>query len=187
MSQENTNPIGLEISKIEPIAVSLNELIAEYQIHYQNMLGFHWNVKGRRFFELHEKFEQLYNEAKEAVDEIAERVLTLGFTPSHTMTDYLEVARVKQIKEIKNISDDQEIVRHIVADLRGLLEKERELHEAASDAKDIGTYHLLEDYIAAQEKHIWMLSSWLNKRTTNLDTTEGSSQEAEQPIRAFNA
>jgi len=187
MNQENTNPIGLETSKIEPIAVSLNELIAEYQIHYQNMLGFHWNVKGRRFFELHEKFEQLYNEAKEAVDEIAERVLTLGFTPFHTMTDYLEVARVKQIKEIKNISDDQEIVRHIVADLRGLLEKERELHEAASDVKDIGTYHLLEDYIAAQEKHIWMLSSWLNKRTTNLDTSEESSQEREQPARAFNA
>lgn len=187
MSQENTNPIGLETSKIEPIAVSLNELIAEYQIHYQNMLGFHWNVKGRRFFELHEKFEQLYNEAKEAVDEIAERVLTLGFTPFHTMTDYLEVARVRQIKEIKNISDDQEIVRYIVADLRALLEKERELHEAASDVKDIGTYHLLEDYIAAQEKHIWMLSSWLNKRTTNLDTSEASAQAKEQPARAFNA
>lgn len=110
-------------------------------------------------------------------------MLTLGFTPFHTMTDYLEVARVKQIK---NISDDQEIVRYIVSDLRALLEKEREIHEAASDLKDIGTYHLLEDYIAAQEKHIWMLNSWLNKRTTNLDTS-GEAVKEEQPAQAFNA
>lgn len=50
MSQEKINQIGLETSGVEPIAVLLNELISEYQIHYQNMLGFHWNVKGRRFF-----------------------------------------------------------------------------------------------------------------------------------------
>jgi starvation-inducible DNA-binding protein len=186
MNQEKLNQIGLETAQVEPIAVALNELISEYQIHYQNMLGFHWNVKGRRFFELHEKFEELYNEAKEAVDELAERILTLGFTPFHTMSDYLEVAKVKEFKEARNVSDDQEIVRCIISDLRALLEKEREIHEAASDIKDIGTYHLLEDYIAAQEKHIWMLNSWLNKRTQSLDNT-GESAAAEGKSPAFNA
>ncbi|MES2733823.1 MAG: DNA starvation/stationary phase protection protein [Bacteroidota bacterium] len=169
MSAKTLNSIGLETAKVEPIAVALNELISEYQIHYQNMLGFHWNVKGRRFFELHEKFEELYNDAKQTVDEIAERILTLGFTPFHTFTDYLKTAKVQQIKEAKNISDDQKIVQHIVADLQGLLEKEREIHSNASDIKDIGTYHLLEDYIAKQEKTIWMLTSWLNTQAINLD------------------
>ncbi|MBC7922130.1 MAG: DNA starvation/stationary phase protection protein [Ferruginibacter sp.] len=175
---EELNQIGLGIKQIEPIAIALNELISEYQIHYQNMLGFHWNVKGRRFFELHEQFEKLYNIAKETVDEIAERILTLGFTPFHTMTDYLETARVQQIKEARNLSNDQEIVRYIVGDLRALLEKERDIHALASDVKDIGTYHQLEDYISQQEKTIWMLNSWLNKQSINLDEEVTAAQRA---------
>ena len=159
------NPIGLETDKAERIAHGLNELISEFQVHYQNMLGLHWNVKGHIFFELHEKFEELYNEAKESVDKIAERILTLGYTPFHTLTDYLENSR---IREKKGITDDVEAVRTVISDLQQLLEKEREVHEVASDAKDIGTYHLLEDFIASQEKTIWMLNSWLDRKTVNL-------------------
>ena len=102
------------------------------------------------------------------------------------MSDYLQTARVKQIGEAKNITNDQEIVRYIVSDLRALLEKEREIHAQASDVRDIGTYHLLEDYIALQEKHIWMLNSWLNKLTINLDGEVASTNEQAR-TGSFNA
>ena len=74
----------------------LNRLLADYQIFYQNLRGLHWNVKGPQFFMLHEKYEELYNEAAETVDEVAERILMIGGQPLHTFTDYLKTAELKE-------------------------------------------------------------------------------------------
>lgn len=67
------NLIGLDKEKSKELVNHLNDLLANYQIFYQNLRGFHWNVKGSNFFELHAKFEEYYNDAIEKVDEIAER------------------------------------------------------------------------------------------------------------------
>lgn len=165
-AQAQLNHIGLETEKAEEIAIALNEVLSAYQVHYQNLRGFHWNVKGHIFFELHQKFEELYEEAKNAIDEIAERILTLGYTPLHTMTDYLESTRVA---EAKNISSDKDTVKHTIQDLQALLERERAAWKLADDISDVGTTHLLEDYIGSQEKTIWMLNSWLNKNTIDIN------------------
>jgi starvation-inducible DNA-binding protein len=122
-------------------------------------------VKGHVFFELHQKFEELYEEAKNSIDEIAERILTLGYTPLHTMTDYLETTRVV---EAKNVSNDKDTVKHTIQDLQALLERERGAWRLANEISDVGTTHLLEDYIGSQEKTIWMLNSWLNKNTIDI-------------------
>ena len=82
------NSIGLDSKKTKNLANDLNNLLANFQIYYQNLRGIHWNIKGKRFFDLHEKFEELYNDANVKVDEIAERILTLGVTPIHTFEDY---------------------------------------------------------------------------------------------------
>jgi starvation-inducible DNA-binding protein len=71
------------------IASELNVLLANYQIYYQNLRGFHWNIQGRDFFELHVKFEELYNDGAIKIDEVAERILTIEATPLHSFTDYL--------------------------------------------------------------------------------------------------
>lgn len=168
-AQSQVNQIGLDSEKVEGIASALNEALSAYQVHYQNLRGFHWNVKGHVFFELHEKFEELYEEAKNNIDEIAERILTLGFTPLHTMSDYLERSN---IQERKNVFNDVDTVKNTVSDLRSLLQKEREAWQLADDISDVGTTHLLEDYIGSQEKNIWMLNSWLNKRTEAVDGQE---------------
>lgn len=164
--QAQLNHIGLETEKAEAIASALNEVLSAYQVHYQNLRGFHWNVKGHVFFELHEKFEELYEEAKNTIDEIAERILTLGYTPLHTMSDYLETTKVA---EAKNVTSDRDTVRHTIQDLQGLLEREREAWRRANEISDVGTTHLLEDYIGNQEKTIWMLNSWLNKHTIDIN------------------
>ena len=78
---KNLNKIGLDTKKSKMNAEKLNELLANYSIFYQNTRGFHWNIKGDKFFELHVKFEELYNDLKVKIDEVAERILTLGYTP----------------------------------------------------------------------------------------------------------
>jgi len=81
----STNDIGLKIKDSKELATKLNELLANYQIYYQNLRNFHWNVSGPNFFELHAKFEELYNAATLAIDETAERILTLGERPCPLM------------------------------------------------------------------------------------------------------
>lgn len=165
MRQAQVNQIGIDAEKAQVIADSLNEVLSAYQIHYQNLRGFHWNVKGHRFFELHQKFEEMYEEAKNNIDEVAERILTLGFTPLHTLSDYLQTSGME---EAKNVHNDKETVKYTVEDLQRLLEKERSAWQQASEVADVGTTKILEDYIGSQEKNIWMLNSWLNKSNSEI-------------------
>jgi len=72
------NIIGLDEQQAQQLADSLNELLANYQVFYMNVRGYHWNIKGDKFFELHVKFEELYDDLLMKVDEVAERILTLG-------------------------------------------------------------------------------------------------------------
>ena len=112
---KNNTQIGLDRKQSEALAIEQNTLLANYQLYYQNTRGLHWNIKGKHFFELHVKFEEIYTDAQEKVDLIAERVLTLGFTPMHTFSDYLKHAT---IKEGKNIHEAKEAVELIVSSLQ---------------------------------------------------------------------
>src|SRR5690606_1848451 len=85
-----TNILGLPIKESELISAELNTLLANFQVYYQNLRGLHWNIRGKRFFDLHVKFEELYNDAQLKIDEIAERVLTIGGTPLHTFEEYIK-------------------------------------------------------------------------------------------------
>ena len=155
---ENLNLIGLDKEKSAILAEKLNVLLANYQLYYQNLRGFHWNIKGEKFFELHAKFEELYTDAQVKIDDIAERVLTLGFTPKHTFTAYLEATSVK---EAANISEGREAMKVIVDNLRTLVTLEREALSLASDLEDEGSVTLMSDFITEQEKVLWMFTSWL--------------------------
>lgn len=153
------NQIGLDKEASSKLAEKLNELLANYQIFYMNARGFHWNIKGEKFFELHLKFEELYNDSLLKIDEIAERVLTLGFTPMHTYADYTASSK---IKAAKNVSQGTEAIAEILKGYEVLLPLERELLELSGDSNDEGTNALMSDYIREQEKLVWMYSAYLN-------------------------
>src|SRR3954465_15706300 len=106
-----TNQIGLDADKSKDLTDKLNVLLADYHLFYINTRGFHWNIKGDKFFELHVKFEELYNDSQLKIDEIAERIVTLGYTPLHSFTTYVETST---ITEQTNISDGITAVQHIV-------------------------------------------------------------------------
>ncbi len=154
------NPIGLDKKKAEKLSAKLNALLADYMLFYQNTRGLHWNIKGEKFFELHLKFEELYTNLLLKVDEVAERILTLGATPLHTFEDYI---RSSSLKSGKNISSPGEAVKLILDSLQTLLIKQRELLDISSEANDEGTNALMSDYIREQEKFVWMYSAYLNK------------------------
>ncbi|WPR74334.1 DNA starvation/stationary phase protection protein [Algoriphagus sp. NG3] len=153
-----TNEIGLEVKESKVLVEKLNNLLANYQIYYQNLRNFHWNVTGPNFFELHAKFEELYNAANEAVDETAERILTLGARPLSSYQDYIETASIKEAKEI---TDPMKMVETVKSNMNTLLQLERETLEAAGASADEGTASLMSDYITAKEKVVWMLSAYL--------------------------
>jgi len=154
------NSIGLDTEKTKVLANDLNELLANFQLYYQNLRGIHWNIKGRAFFDLHVKFEELYTDANVKVDEIAERILTLGATPLHTFKDYTKAAKVRVGKDI---SKDEKAVELIVESLGELLKIERSILETAGDANDEGTNSMMSDFITEQEKTVWMMKAWLGE------------------------
>lgn len=154
------NALGLEKSKVEKVAGELNVLLANFQTYYQNLRGVHWNIRGKRFFELHVKFEELYNAAQLQVDEIAERILTLGFTPFHTFEEYVKNSSVPVGH---NVSDDDKTVRLIIDSISELLRVERDLLKTSDEANDEGTNALVSGLITEQEKNIWMLKAYLNE------------------------
>lgn len=156
----NLNHIGLDAKKSEKLATELNQLLANLQVFYMNARGMHWNIKGEKFFELHLKFEELYNDLVLKVDEVAERILTLGHTPVHAYTDYIKMAK---LKELKNVTDGKKGVAHVLDGLATLLIIERRVLALSGDAGDEGTNALMSDYIRAQEKLVWMYSAYLNK------------------------
>lgn len=155
----NTTTIGLDQKKSEELVVNLNQLLANFQLFYQNLRGLHWNISGKSFFELHVKFEEFYLDAQEKVDLVAERILTLGGRPLHTFNDYLENA---QVKIGKDISNDEKAVQLIVQSLEVLLQKERAILKQSDDADDEGTNAMMSDFITEQEKTVWMLKAWLS-------------------------
>jgi starvation-inducible DNA-binding protein len=154
------NQIGLDKVKSKLLADSLNTLLADYMMFYQNTRGLHWNIKGEKFFELHLKFEELYTNLLLKVDEVAERILTLEATPLHTFDDYKNKAKIKSIKDI---SDGKKGVQTILDAFEILIIRQRELLNLSSDAGDEGTNALMSDYIREQEKLVWMYSSFLKK------------------------
>ena len=152
------NSIGLSAKKSLALSDDLNDLLANFQRYYQNLRGIHWNIKGKRFFDLHVKFEELYTDANIKVDEIAERILTLGGVPLHTFEDYIASSKVPVGK---NITKDEEAIRLIVDSLTQLLLIERGILNTSDEADDEGTNSMMSDFITEQEKTVWMMKAWL--------------------------
>jgi starvation-inducible DNA-binding protein len=153
-----TNSIGLSAAKASQLAADLNDLLANYAVFYQNVRGFHWNIRGEKFFELHVKFEELYMDLQLKIDEIAERILTLGGTPYHSFPAFLEASAVKPAE---NVKDGRRCVQRILSALNTILLQQRELLELSGKVADEGTNALMSDYIREQEKLTWMYSAYL--------------------------
>ncbi|WP_127534239.1 Dps family protein [Paenibacillus kobensis] len=140
------------------IIASLNGQLADWSVLYVKLHDYHWHVKGPNFYTLHAKFEELYTEAAAFVDEVAERVLALGGKPTSTMKRYLEQSA---IAEASGSEDATAMVRSLVSDFTGIVERLKQAAEQADDAGDGPTADLLITKREQVQKHLWMLRAFL--------------------------
>jgi starvation-inducible DNA-binding protein len=153
------NYLNIKPETVEDTVKSLNQLLADYQIYYQNLRRFHWNISGENFFDLHDKFEDLYNDAKVNIDEIAERILTLRKKPMSTLELYMKHSNLKETEA----NSSTEMVAAILNDHRVIIENLRKVITEASEVNDEGTIDLVAGFLSSIEKKSWMLDAWLNR------------------------
>ncbi|MGB5820269.1 MAG: DNA starvation/stationary phase protection protein [Saonia sp.] len=163
------NYLNISDSKLVPVVSELNMLLADYSIYYQKLRSFHWNVLGKNFFDLHEKFEELYTSARTKIDEIAERILTLRYHPVSRFGKYLEMS---SIEEISPLISDKEMVTAVLGDHQHILKQMKAVVIKAETAGDEGTIDMMGSYIAELEKASWMLDAWNKSTHDQFDTRE---------------
>lgn len=154
MTQQSLTQNELALEK------QLNLQIANWTLLYTKLHNFHWFVKGPNFFTLHEKFEELYNEAAEYIDELAERLLAIGGKPVATLRGSLELAT---LSEAKGDETAEAMVSAIVSDFALVSDELKQGMQAAEEAEDEATSDLLLGILSALEKHSWMLNAYLGK------------------------
>lgn len=157
---KNSSIVGLKEADCKKIAEKLNVLLANYSIFYQNTRGAHWNIKGNDFFTLHLKFEELYDGLILKIDEIAERILTLGYQPHHNFSDYQKLSTIQESKEVSN---GNKCILNILESFKTIIDIQRDLLEITDKARDEGTNAQMSGYITEQEKLVWMYNAYLSK------------------------
>ena len=146
---------------MEELVKNLNCLLSDLNVFYRKLQNYHWNVFGKDFFVVHEKLEELYNEINEQIDEIAEHILMLGGIPLGTMQDYLNNTCIKEAKNEK--IQECQIYENIIKDYETLNKKVIEIKEKSDNIKQYATSSLMDNYISAYIKHLWMLNKTIEK------------------------
>lgn len=160
------NYLNIKEDHLLPVVIELNTLLAEYHLYYQKLRNFHWNILGKNFFDLHAQFEEMYSDARNKIDEIAERILTLRYHPMSNLSAYLETAT---IKESTGKMQDTEMVAEILKAHSILLKQMARVISKAEEVKDEGTIDLIGAYIREMEKVSWMLDAWNKNKKEELN------------------
>ena len=159
------NYLNIDEKKLLPTVKELNTLLADYHMYYQKLRNFHWNILGHNFFDLHEKFEEFYGDARIKIDEIAERILTLRY---HPISNYSEYLKASSIKESDTNLSDVEMVNELLEAHCLLLKQMTVVVNKADEINDEGTIDLIGAYIRELEKNSWMLDAWNRKNSERL-------------------
>jgi starvation-inducible DNA-binding protein len=148
--------IGLDEVERKDVAESLVHLLADTYTLYAKTQGYHWNVTGPWFHQLHTLFEQQYRELAEAVDEIAERIRALGHDAPGSL---VELSRLSSIPDRPTPASSRDMVRDLFSGHEALARAARSFIGLAEQARDHATADLLTERMRAHEKAAWMLRS----------------------------
>ncbi|GAA6825289.1 Dps family protein [Helicobacter pylori] len=138
----------------------LNKQVANWTVAFTKLHNFHWYVKGPNFFSLHTKFEELYDEASQYVDDLAERILAVGGNPVATLKESLDISI---IEEAGKGYKAEEMVAELSQDFTNVAKQLDEAIEVASNAEDDVTEDMFIGMQTNIEKHNWMLKSYLGQ------------------------
>ena len=150
--------IGINTEDRQAIAQGVSELLADTYTLYLKTHNFHWNIVGPRFHDLHLMFEAQYTELSTAVDDIAERIRTLGVPAPGT---YSQFAALTSIDETTGVPNADKMVKILTEDNETVVRTARRILSLAQEANDESTASLLSDRMVVHEKTAWMLRSLL--------------------------
>ena len=154
----HSHNLGFASKDTAELTKEINLLIASYHVHYQKLRNFHWNVVGNDFFELHEKFEELYNFSKVNIDDLAERVRVFGEKPMARLDEYLKFSKISEPEdELK----PRQMVDDVLTDFEILLTQMIVLLDLANECGDVSTINLLNNIVNKTEKYYWMFNAWM--------------------------
>ncbi len=142
------------------IIASMNHLLADSTIYYQKLRSYHWTVKGPHFFTLHTKFEELYTAWAVTIDDIAERILTIGGAPLLSLG---EIIKTSDLHEVNEEIEAEAMVADIAKSLTVILNKVNAIANEAEQAGDTGTFNLVDAIRDEQQKTLWMLNATSGK------------------------
>ena len=151
--------IGISKKDRAEIVEGLSRLLADTYTLYLKTHNFHWNVTGPMFQTLHLMFETQYNELWLAVDQIAERIRSLGHTAPGT---YAEFAKLSSIKEPNGVPKATDMIKQLVDGQEAVVRTARSVFPVAEKASDEATADLLTQRMQIHEKTGWMLRSLLD-------------------------
>jgi starvation-inducible DNA-binding protein len=137
----------------------MNLYLANQEVSYIKLHNLHWYVKGRSFFTLHAKLEELYNQTADIIDEVAERLLALGQSPVANMKSALSIAAIKELDDAAISSEDT--IRGLIADVEYWIRDTKEIVDLADEAGDGATADQFNGYLSEYQKLMWMLRSYL--------------------------
>jgi starvation-inducible DNA-binding protein len=142
----------------EELIQAVNKQVANWMVLYVKLHHYHWYVKGHHFFVLHEKFEEFYDEANEHIDELAERILSIGGKPVSTIKECIEIS---SIKEASGNESEEAMIRETISDFQTVIGECKSAMDLAQKANDEGTSDMLLSIIGGLQKHVWMLNAYL--------------------------
>ncbi len=134
----------------------LNREVANFALLFTKLHQYHWNVTGVRFYQFHELFEKLYDEASENMDAVAERILMLEGKPVSTLSDYLKLST---LKEGSGTETDMQMINQVIYDFTTIDGELKDIIKVAQDLNDEVTVDMLIGMDSALQKHLWMLKS----------------------------
>lgn len=137
----------------------LNEYLANQQVSYIKLHNLHWYVKGRSFFTLHAKLEELYDQTAKIIDDVAERLLALGASPAASLKKALSLTSVKELEDAPISSEDT--VKALISDVEYWIRDTKEIVKLAEEDDDGATADQFNGYLAEYQKLLWMLNSYL--------------------------
>lgn len=151
--------IGISEKNRQAVAIELNKLLADEHVLYNKTRSYHWSVEGPSFMEFHKLYEAQYNQLAQMIDDLAERIRTIGHFAEGRLKEILKLASLEepdvptdQPTQIANLDEDHET---IIIRLRKLIKDFDEKY------KDIGSSDFVTGLLKEHEKMAWMLRSYL--------------------------
>lgn len=138
----------------------INEYLANQQVMYIKLHNLHWYVKGRSFFTLHGKLEELYEQTAGIIDDVAERLLALGGSPVGSLKKALALTSVKELEDVPISSD--ETIKSLISDVEYWIRDTKEIVRLAEEDGDGATADQFNGYLAEYQKLLWMLNSYIS-------------------------